>query len=291
MELGQLAAFTATAELKNMTKAAQKLNLSLSALSTQIKLLEEELNVTLFSRQARGVELTHEGATLLESAIAVNDTVQSIKRQAMRMQKEMKGSINLGVNTNPVFLRIQTINTAFSKAMPDISLRFAVSESGKTPQMLRSGDLDLGFSYGRFADKDIHTIDLLRVKLCMVIPKDHLPDTKNVSWDVLAGIPWVWGSEDCPFRTELVRSMPDIKNPKKIIVASDENLMIELVKTGTGVCVLREDNALELAEQGYVDILHDKTITVPICISCMKERRDEPLIDLAVKTIIDVYEA
>lgn len=291
MELGQLAAFAATAELKNMTKAAQKLNLSLSALSTQIKLLEEELNVTLFSRQARGVELTPEGASLLESTIAVNDTVLSIKRQALRMQKEVKGSITLGVNTNPVFLRIQTINTAFLKNMPDISLRFAVSESGKTPQMLRSGELDLGFSYGRYADRDIYTVELFPVKLCMVVPKDHLESTENVSWDTLAEIPWVWGSEDCPFRTELVRSLPGIKNPKKIIVASDENLMIELVKTGTGVCVLREDNAQELFEQGYVDILHDKTISVPICISCLQNRKDEPLIDLAMKTITCVYEA
>jgi len=290
MELGQLAAFTATAELKNMTKAAQKLNLSLSALSTQIKLLEEELNVTLFARQARGVEITPEGSSLLESAIAVNDTVLSIKRQAMRMQKEVKGSITLGVNTNPVFLRIQTINSAFQKNLPEISLRFAVSESGKTPQMLRSGELDLGFSYGRFTDKDIFTIELFPVKLCMVVPKGLLEDTKKVSWETLANIPWIWGSEDCPFRTELVRSLPDIKNPKKIIVASDENLMMELVKTGSGVCVLREDNAQELVEQGYVNILHDKTISVPICISCQKERREEPLIDLAMKTILTVYE-
>ncbi|TCK61827.1 LysR family transcriptional regulator [Seleniivibrio woodruffii] len=290
MELAQLAAFAATAELKNMTKAAQKLNLSLSALSTQIKLLEEELNVTLFSRQARGVELTQEGAALLESAIAVNDTVQSIKRQAMRMQKEIKGSITIGVNTNPVFLRVQSINAAILKCLPEISLRFALSESGKTPQMLRSGELDLGFSYGRYAEKDIHTIDIFPVQICMVVSKGILETAENVSWNTLAEIPWVWGSEDCPFRTELIKSLPDIKNPKKIIVASDEYLMIELVKTGSGVCVLREDDAVWLAEQGYVDILHDRTITVPVCISCLKERKDEPLIDTALNTILSVYE-
>lgn len=71
MEFHQLTAFQTVARTGNLTRAAEALHLSQSALSTQIKNLEEELGVALFARQAKGMRLTRAGEMLLPHAESV----------------------------------------------------------------------------------------------------------------------------------------------------------------------------------------------------------------------------
>ena len=69
MELRTLHYFTVVARELNITRAAEKLNMSQPPLSNQIKALEEELGVQLFIRGKRHLELTEEGALLLRRAV------------------------------------------------------------------------------------------------------------------------------------------------------------------------------------------------------------------------------
>ncbi len=289
MELSQLNAFAVTAELKNMTKAADRLNLSLSALSTQIKSLESELEIPLFNRMARGVELTPEGAQLLEYALTVTDATESMKRHAMRMQKELKGSITIGVNTDPVFLRITDINTALLHRLPDVSLRFAISESGKTAEMLKKRELDIGFVYTRLNDSEVHSEKIVQVNICMVVSKGLLKDPQNTSWADLSKLPMVSGSSDCPFQWVLNTQSEEYKQPTKTVVATDEYVMMELVKNGMGLCIMREDNARKLEREGHVDVLEDKTISIPLCLAVLRSRKEEPLISTALEAVYSVF--
>ena len=71
MQLRQLEYFIAVAEHLNFTKAAQQFYISQTAVTLQIKALEEELGVTLFHRSNRKVELTPAGKTFLEDANAI----------------------------------------------------------------------------------------------------------------------------------------------------------------------------------------------------------------------------
>lgn len=290
MELSQLNAFVITSELKNMTKASERLNLSLSALSTQIKSLECDLNVSLFSRNARGVELTPDGAALIEYARNVTDTVNAMKRQAMMMQKEMKGTITFGLNTDPVFLKVPKLNSALIHRIPDVTIRFAISESGKTAYMLKSRELDMGFMYGKPYDDEIHYIEMQQVNICMVISKGMIQSTENVPWAQITALPWVSGSTDCPFRMELDRRIEEYTMPKRMVIAADETVMMELVKTGMGVCVMREDNARLLQKQGYVDVFEDKTISMTICLAVLKNRMEEPLLKAGLEVARSVFE-
>ncbi len=61
MELYQLNSFVTIARLGSLSRAAENLHISLSALSNQIKLLEEELGLSLFIRKPRGMKLSNEG--------------------------------------------------------------------------------------------------------------------------------------------------------------------------------------------------------------------------------------
>ena len=82
MNIPQLRSFLTIAREQNLTRAAESLNLSQSAISSQLKGLEEELGVRLFERNTRGMILSRPGQILLSHARDVMDACSSLKRSA-----------------------------------------------------------------------------------------------------------------------------------------------------------------------------------------------------------------
>ncbi|NHZ48401.1 LysR family transcriptional regulator, partial [Nitratidesulfovibrio liaohensis] len=86
MELHLLRAFATVAESGTLTRAAAELHISQSALSGQIRALEDILGVTLFRRRARGMDLTDAGADLLPLARKALDAATALRRKAERLR-------------------------------------------------------------------------------------------------------------------------------------------------------------------------------------------------------------
>ena len=81
MELWQLRTFCVIADTLNFTKASERLNLTQSAVSHQIKSLEDELGVKLFVRGKRGVKLTDAGRSAVESSRRILDEAELMRQQ------------------------------------------------------------------------------------------------------------------------------------------------------------------------------------------------------------------
>ncbi|BCI54774.1 LysR family transcriptional regulator [Mycolicibacterium litorale] len=110
MELRQLEYFVAVADTLNFTRAASLTHVSQSPLSRQIKLLEMELGVTLFTRTSRSVTLTPAGRSLAEEARRV--------LAGTRQLKALADSAARGRLAPP--LRVSAVATAFMSTVPDI---------------------------------------------------------------------------------------------------------------------------------------------------------------------------
>src|SRR5882757_393654 len=103
MELRHLRYFIAVAEEGHVTRAAERLGMQQPPLSQQIKALERELDVQLFRRKPRGVELTDAGRALLDNARTVFAQIERASEQARRAARGEQGEISLGISSTAHF--------------------------------------------------------------------------------------------------------------------------------------------------------------------------------------------
>ena len=101
MTLNQLRIFLAVADERHFSRAAQQLHITQSAVSTQVKLLEKELNTRLFDRLGRKTHLTEAGRLLKGRAKGILDAVEQVYQTMDELEGLRRGHIALGASTTP----------------------------------------------------------------------------------------------------------------------------------------------------------------------------------------------
>lgn len=148
MELRQLRAFVVVAEELHFGRVAERLYLSKSALSDQIRALEHDVHAALLDRGHRAVTLTEAGrAFLIEAKRALADVEAA--RAAVRAVSEAPGSrLRLGWPAvgNPTW--VETIYTDYRDAHPDVSVEPVIGYSAAHAQAIADGTLDVAFVFG-----------------------------------------------------------------------------------------------------------------------------------------------
>ncbi len=146
MDIRQLRYFIAVAEEEHITRAAERLGMQQPPLSQQIKAIERELDVQLFRRKARGVELTDAGATFLDDARATLAQLDRAIESTRRTARGEQGRICIGVTSTSSFHPlVARVIRAFSEARPKVSLTLEESLSNELLQGLRDERMDAAF--------------------------------------------------------------------------------------------------------------------------------------------------
>ena len=146
MELRHLRYFIAVAEERHVTRAAERLGMQQPPLSQQIRALERELDVQLFRRKPRGVELTDAGSALLADARAILSHIDHAFATTRRTARGEQGQIAVGFTSSaPFHPFVPRIIRAYREASPLVSL--TLEESGTTELIddLRNERIDAAF--------------------------------------------------------------------------------------------------------------------------------------------------
>lgn len=146
MELRQIRAFVKAAETLNFTEAAKALCVTQSSFSQSIKMLEEELNVTLFHRNSHEVSLSQAGLELLPYA---RQTLQQAENCVNRMNDLLglrAGTLNVGV-THSFSLLMNECVLLFHKTYPGIKLNVFYKTMDELMEMLMKRELDFVVSF------------------------------------------------------------------------------------------------------------------------------------------------
>jgi LysR family nitrogen assimilation transcriptional regulator len=143
MDLRALRYVAEAARLGSITKAASQLNVAQPALSRQIRLLEEELGVTLLLRHRRGVEPTKEGLDLVRSAEALLGMAQKIREDMGSRVAEPSGRIRLGFLPGPGGLLIGQLVADFIRQFPKVTFLLREAMTAELNDSLLTDKLDL----------------------------------------------------------------------------------------------------------------------------------------------------
>jgi len=175
MDLRQLRYFVTTAEEGHITRAAERLKMEQPPLSRQIKSLERELDVLLFRRKPRGVELTDAGRTLLESARDILGRVDRAIEVTQRTAQGQEGQVRLGAApTAPFHPFVPRLIRSFREAFPGVILTLEESLSHDLFARLRNEQIDIAFY--RSAPSDVEGLSLsplLYEPMVMAVPSGN----------------------------------------------------------------------------------------------------------------------
>lgn len=173
MELRTLHYFTVVARELNITRAAEKLNMSQPPLSSQIKALEEELGGRLFIRGKRHLELTEEGALLLRRAIQIQELADKTRQEIASLREGMAGTIYLGmVEGQAPFLAARWI-AGFRKKFPLVRYNLWNGSSDDVLDRLRKGLADLAVIAAPYDSEHVDGFPVGREPWAAMLHPDH----------------------------------------------------------------------------------------------------------------------
>ncbi len=141
LDVTTLRSFVAVADMGGVTKAAGFLHLTQSAVSMQLKRLEELIGVALLDRSGRGIALTPEGEQMLGYArrmVTLNDEI--MRRLS---HDEFEGAVTLGVPHDIVYPTIPRVMQQFSAAFPRVKVNLCSSYTMELKQQFEKGEIDL----------------------------------------------------------------------------------------------------------------------------------------------------
>ena len=173
MELRTLHYFTVVAQELNITRAAEKLNMSQPPLSNQIKTLEEELGVQLFIRGKRHLELTEEGGLLLRRAVQIQELADKTRQEIASLREGMTGTIYLSmVEGRAPFLAAQWI-AGFQEEFPLVRYNLWNGSSDDVLDRLHKGLADLAVIAAPYDTEHLEGFPVGREPWIAMLHPDH----------------------------------------------------------------------------------------------------------------------
>lgn len=255
MELRHLRYFIAVAEERHIGRAATRLHISQPPLTRQIQQLEEELDVQLFTRTPRGMDLTPTGELLLEEARNIRSIVEQAAERTQRAGQGKLGRLDIGIFGSAILDTIPAMLLAFRREFPDVKVILHNMSKDAQIAALRQRRIDIGFN--RFIEPadDIANEIVLTERILVALNDNHpLAQLEAVPFQILNDNPViVFPTGPRPSFIDKVMNMCHQKGFTPQIAQEVGNTLtgVALVASNFGVCVVPE-SASKLALPGVV---------------------------------------
>lgn len=192
MRLNQLRDFIAVVEAGSLRSAAGKVGVSQPAMSKSIRQLEEELQVQLLQRNARGAALTRAGKTFLARARVIQSELRKADDDLQELRGGERGAVGFGVAPVAGMLLVPEALQYFRRSQPAADVRVVEGASGALILLVRDETLDFCVSQspGAIVDAGLRFKPLFRPRLAVVARRGH-PLRAARRLRELAGASWL----------------------------------------------------------------------------------------------------
>jgi len=257
MDFDQLTTFVQVSKLKSFSKAGQKVFRSQSAVSAQIRQLEQAYHAKLLDRSAKSVELTPAGEVLFEFA----ERLLRLRDESMQVVADrgnvVQGPVAFGANEATCLYLLPDILAEFQRRYPLVQISIYRNFSHKILQRLEDGSLDLGIVTLPLKSPNLkmHTINRDRLRF-MVSAKNPMAQRSHVTLEEIASAPLIFP------KTGFTRQVLDklFRPYRSRLRISMELPSIGMIKTfvaaDVGISIISESFARDQVKSGEVKLLN-----------------------------------
>jgi LysR family transcriptional regulator for metE and metH len=171
LEIRHLRTLSALRSAGSLVRAAQLLNLTQSALSHQIKLLEDRYGCQLFERKSVPIGFTATGARLLRLADTLLPEIEQAERDVARLSQGDQGQLRVALECHTCFDWLMPVMDEFRKRWPDVEIDLVSGFHSEPAELLRAGNADLVI--GSDYSADFVTFPLFRFEILVVMAQKH----------------------------------------------------------------------------------------------------------------------
>lgn len=247
MELRQLRQFVAVAEEKSFTRAARRCHTVQSALSSSVRLLEEELAAPLFVRTTRHVELTAAGRAFLDSARRALGMLEQGAADVADVNTMKRGRLAIGtVQSLPSFVDLPAVLARFHRLHPGVEVRLCQGAAGELNEKVAARQLDLAILPIEESGAGLQTQIVACEDLVLAcVPAHRLGRAKAVTLEQLAAEDFVDFEQGRGTRMLVDRGFAEAGLRRRLAFeVSDLETLLDLVGHGLGVALLPRDVVL-----------------------------------------------
>ncbi|PTQ94932.1 LysR family transcriptional regulator [Mucilaginibacter yixingensis] len=227
-----------------LTKAAESLHLTQSALSHQLKELESELGVEVFHRQGRRLHLSEQGDRFLQSAKKILAEIKSMEEDINNFKNGQTGKLNISMQCYTAYHWLPGIIKEYKSRWPDINIHIVSDATRRPLEYLLRGELDMGIVRTQMVNTRIQYEKIFEDQLQVIMHADHPLAAKRVieiadfQDQELILASYDPSYQDTPVVEALIQAQ-QVK-PRNLHRVHYTDATIEMVNAGLGITVMAD---------------------------------------------------
>jgi len=240
MDLRQLEILQIIAETGSFTACGRKLNVSQSAISRQVLLLEEELGEPLFLRMGRQVRMTPAAEALVQLGKRVFQDVRDTVGGITDRTKALGGTLRLVGGMTVCLYVFPPLLKHLKRVHPQLDIRLTVAIAGRSVEEIRAGRVDAGLLTLPVEESDLVTVPVMREELLLLtMPSHPLARKRRITAQDLSDEPFILFEAGSATR-RVIDAFFVSEKIEPTIVMDTENVEIikAMVKTGLGISIV-----------------------------------------------------
>lgn len=277
MELRQLEYFIAVVDEANFTRAAERVHISQSGVSAQIRQLEHDLGAPLIDRSGRTATVTTAGAAALEHARAILASVTTLRQAVDDVNELVRGRLEVGMVTACTVTPLFDTLAAFHLAHPTVEITLVEDNSDRLIDNVRTGTTDLALigSAGN-PPVGLDALPIISERLVAAVPVGHqLAKQRQTTLVDISAYPIVSLPQGTGIRTVFDQAcaargiQPDIA-----LQASAPDAVADLAIRGLGIAILSQSMAAHYNPRLTALVIDD--ITTPAVLALVWKTPQSP---------------
>jgi DNA-binding transcriptional LysR family regulator len=213
-----------------------------------------------------------------------------MRNEARALKGEVAGKVRVGTMSDPVFIRIGEFLNATVERHPLLQVELQHEITGAAFAKVQSGQLDASFYYGELEHPGVGKLRLRGSTYRVAAPAAWKRRVVDADWSKIALLPWVI-TPSISTHHKLVRALFDKHGiePTKVVEADQEPVMVNLVVSGVGLSLIREELALAKEAAGEVCLWRDVRLETTLWFIYLLAREGDPVIRALLGVLRDTW--